>query len=115
MLFRLLLALAVVASCSRSQPSPAPAPQHATQAKDPAKARAMISAGALVLDVRTPDEYGEAHLAGATNVPVDEIETRLGVVATLAHDDIARLIVVYCAAGTRSARAKQVLDAAGYT
>ena len=68
-----------------------------------------------MLDVRTPDEFAEDHLANATNIPVDQVATRLSEVDCLVDGDKARAVVVYCAAGSRAARAKQVLDGAGYS
>ena len=113
MMKSLLVALVLAAGCSRSESPPPPA---ATQpaAKDPAKARELIAAGAIVLDVRTPDEYREGHVASATNIPVDDVDAHLADIAKLAPDK-AKPIVVYCAAGKRAARAKQRLEAAGYT
>ncbi len=63
--------------------------------------------GALVIDVRGPAEFAEGHVAGAVNVPVDELPARLG---ELPSD---RAVVVYCRSGARSARAAEVLRAAG--
>lgn len=76
----------------------------------------MIAAGgAVVLDVRTPEEFGDDHLPTATNVPVDDLANRLADVDRLAGGDKAKPIVVYCHAGGRAARAKHELEAAGYT
>lgn len=112
------IALVVAAGCSRSESS-APAGSSAsksstTSTKDPAKARELIAAGALVLDARTPDEYSDGHLPNATNVPVDDPNV-LADVGRLARGDKTRPIVVYCSAGSRAAREKQTLEKAGYT
>ena len=72
-------------------------------------ARAMVEKGALLVDVRTPEEYAEGHIPDAINVPVQELEARM---AELPKD---RPIVVYCRSGKRSARAASMLQAAGYT
>jgi rhodanese-related sulfurtransferase len=119
-----VVALALVAACSHSDdPAPPPAPPPAPAghvaetkpSKDPAKARQVIAAGgAVVLDVRTPEEFGD-HLPTATNVPVDDLPKRLAEVDHLAGGDKAKPIVVYCHAGGRAARAKRALEAAGYT
>ena len=121
MIERILCAAAIAASlagasCSRSDTSNPPAPTPIKPSKDPAKARELIAGGkAIVLDVRTPDEYGEDHIASAKNVPVDELDKRLAEVDKLVKSDKAQPVVVYCAAGQRAARAKQTLEAAGYT
>jgi len=119
MTYRWLFALVLAAACSKSDSAPPPPPGHITEAKpskDPAKAKQIIAAGgALVFDVRTPDEFGDDHLASATNLPVDDLPKRLADVDRLAGRDKAKPIVVYCHAGGRAARAKQALEAAGYT
>jgi len=112
--FTLLVALA--SGCSKSEsPPPSPAPAPSAASKDAAAARKMIEAGAVVLDVRTPAEYSEAHLPAATNIPVQQFSERIAEVEKLVGGDKARPIVVYCASGARSAKAKAQLDAAGYT
>ena len=120
-----LAVLALAAACSRSEAPPPPQPEpagHTAAAadphpkKDPAKARQLIAAGnAIVLDVRTPEEFGDGHLPVATNLPVDELPNRLGDVDKLAAGDKSKPIVVYCHAGSRAAKAKRALEAAGYT
>jgi phage shock protein E len=115
------LTFAVAAACSRSEPTqpPGSAPtQHAAPAtpvaKDPEKARALIDKGAVVVDVRSPDEFAGGHLPSAVNIPVDELPSRLAEVEKLVAGDKAKPIVVYCAAGGRAAVAKTALDDAGY-
>lgn len=64
---------------------------------------------ALLLDVRTPAEFAGGHAEGAINIAVQELSRRLGEVPS------DRPIVVYCAAGGRSASAAQMLAGAGRT
>jgi phage shock protein E len=115
---RLVLPLVLsFAACSKTE-SPAPPPATTTSAKpakDPEAARKMIAGGAVVVDVRTPDEFGEGHLPQATNIPIQDFAQRIAEVDALAGNDKARPIVVYCASGNRSGKAKQQLEAAGYT
>ncbi|MFP4600512.1 MAG: MFS transporter [Persicimonas sp.] len=62
----------------------------------------------LVVDVRSPEEYAEAHVDGAINVPLDEIEAHL--------DEFAarNLVVTVCnKGGGRSEQAASDLRAAG--
>lgn len=73
-----------------------------------AEARQLVRDGALLLDVRTPEEFSDRHVEGARNIPVDELPQRLG---ELPRD---RVVVVYCHSGARSARAAGVLRGAGY-
>lgn len=68
-----------------------------------------IKGGALIIDVRTADEYASGHYANAKNIPVDQVESRLS-----EFGDKERKIVVYCRSGGRSGRAKGILDANGF-
>lgn len=113
----LLAAVLALAACSKSSSdAPAPAASSAAAAKkDPAAARAMIAKGATVVDVRTPEEFAEAHLGSATNIPIDELPAKLDQVASLVGGDKDKPIVVYCSAGSRAKKAQQQLAAAGYT
>jgi len=75
----------------------------------PDKAKKMVEGGARLVDVRTPEEYGSGHLDGAVNIPVGELEGRLGEL-----EPKGKPVVVYCASGFRSARAARALAAAGF-
>lgn len=74
-----------------------------------AEAKALVKAGAVLVDVRTPEEFAAKHLDGAINIPVDDLEARK---AELPKD---KDVVLYCRSGARSARAKTLLASAGYT
>jgi len=114
---RILVCCILFAGCSKSEspPPPAPAATPTAKARDPEAARKLISEGAVVLDVRTPDEYAQEHLPSAVNIPVQDFSARIDEVAKLVANDKARPVVVYCAAGSRAAKAKAQLDAAGYS
>ena len=71
--------------------------------------RELVARGALLLDVRTPAEFQEAHLPTARNIPVQELPGRLHEVGSTDRD-----VVVYCRSGGRSAAASAILRAAGY-
>lgn len=74
-------------------------------------AHAKVAQGAFLLDVRSPGEFAEGHLAGAVNVPVNELEATLASLPV----DRNREIVVYCRSGMRSSRARAILLKAGYS
>lgn len=68
---------------------------------------ARLEAGAVLFDVREPDEYTEAHVGGAVLVPLATVP-----------DSIERFRVdgpvhVICRSGARSARAVEFLQAQG--
>lgn len=75
----------------------------------PESARRLVAEGAILLDVRTPEEFAAGHLEGAVNIPVHEVEARLGELP-----DRDKPVVVYCRSGRRSAQAKAVLERSGY-
>jgi phage shock protein E len=72
---------------------------------------AEIAKGAAVIDVRTPQEYDQGHLAMAVNIPYDEIGSRKQELPA----DKSRAIVLYCERGVRSGIAKRTLEGLGYT
>ena len=77
----------------------------------PVQAKEMIRSGALVVDVRSKEEFKSGHLEGALNVPHTEIEENL----SLFGADKDKQIVVYCRSGRRSGIAKEVLEKNGFT
>jgi rhodanese-related sulfurtransferase len=64
--------------------------------------------GAVVLDVRNPDEYEEGHIPGAKLIPLGELGAR--------QDEIpdGDPIYVVCAVGGRSLAATKAMVEAGY-
>ncbi len=67
--------------------------------------------GALLLDVRTREEFAAGHVTGAVNIPVQELDARLKELPEKKDQPI----VVYCRSGARSAKAAKLLQQAGYT
>lgn len=65
----------------------------------------------VILDVRTPEEYGEGHIPGAINVPNETIGT--DEIPEL--PELAQTILVYCRSGRRSKQAAEKLANLGYT
>src|SRR5919197_912932 len=63
-----------------------------------------------LLDVREQDEWDEGHIPDAVHIPRGNLESRVEV--TLPDRD--RPVLVYCAAGSRSAFAAKTLEELGY-
>lgn len=63
----------------------------------------------FIVDCRSASHYKEGHIAGALSIPMQNMNDRL--------DEIPKdkKILLYCNIGTASARAAQILTAAGYT
>jgi molybdopterin/thiamine biosynthesis adenylyltransferase/rhodanese-related sulfurtransferase len=67
--------------------------------------------GALVLDVREPDEYEQGAIPGALHIPRGQLESNV----EARVPDHATPLIVHCAGGTRSAFAAKTLQEMGYT
>ncbi len=78
---------------------------------DTSVAAEHIATGALVLDVREPDEYDEGALPGAIHIPRGHLEAQVEGKLLDRHAPV----VVYCAGGVRSAFAARTLAELGYT
>ena len=78
---------------------------------DTATAAERIAQGALVLDVREPDEYDQGALPNAIHLPRGHLEAQIEGKLLDKHAQV----VVYCAGGVRSAFAAKTLGDLGYT
>ena len=67
------------------------------------------TAGAVLLDVRTTEEYKMGHIPGSKNLPLQEIDKIAFVVS-----DYTTPLFVYCLSGARSGRAASILKKMGY-
>ena len=66
--------------------------------------------GAILLDVRTAEEYREGHIPKSINIPVQVIDKVRDLV-----DNKDTALFVYCHSGARSRRATEALARMGYT
>lgn len=67
----------------------------------------------LLIDVRTAEEYAEHHALGALHLPLDDIVAgQMGVLTEVEKNMPLRL---YCRSGNRSEKAKQALEAYGFS
>nr|WP_294894227.1 rhodanese-like domain-containing protein [uncultured Pedobacter sp.] len=69
----------------------------------------LLQRGAQLIDVRTKAEFQGGHIKGAINLPLQTL-----------HGDLAKLkkdkpVIACCASGMRSASAKSLLKAQGFT
>ena len=78
---------------------------------DVKQAQIMSQQGALLLDVREPEEYSAIHAPNAKLIPLGQLNSRLQEIA--AYKD--KPIVVMCRSGRRSAQAVSLLQEAGYS
>jgi len=62
-----------------------------------------------ILDVRTPQEYKEGHIANSQLVPLQALASNLSMV------DKSKTVLVYCRSGSRSVSASRILSDNGFT
>lgn len=73
------------------------------------EARRAQTEGALLLDVREPDEWVAGHIAGARLYPLPRLASDPQI-----DEALSRPIVAYCKVGARAERAAEILEACGY-
>ncbi|GGK94034.1 sulfurtransferase [Sphaerisporangium melleum] len=80
---------------------------------DAISARSLIAANpdVLVVDVRTPAEFETAHIDGAINLPLDQVDAHL---RRIVSDAGGRMLLI-CQSGNRAERAHRALIGAGMT
>jgi len=61
----------------------------------------------VLIDVRTPEEYNEAHIPGSVLMPLDTLENVKKLPEGGRH-------IIYCRSGKRSLKAVEILSAKGF-
>lgn len=69
----------------------------------------LIANGAVVIDVRTRQEFAGGHVKGSINIPLDVLTSRLKEIPR------NKPVITCCASGMRSASAQSILLNKGYT
>ena len=64
---------------------------------------------AIIIDVRTPGEYRDGHIPGVVNIPLDELEKRIGEIPK------DKKVVLICRTGNRSAQGTKLLRSKGFS
>ncbi len=100
-----ILVMVTAAGCSSNGPT------YKQISQDEAMQMMQDETDYLIVDVRRPDEFAEAHIAGAINVPnegiTDEMPEEL--------PDPDQILLIYCRTGNRSKEASRKLADIGYT
>lgn len=71
--------------------------------------KTLLKQGAQIIDVRTKAEFQQGHIKGAVNIPLNNLSNHY---ARMKKD---APIITCCASGMRSAQAKSILTANGFT
>lgn len=119
------LSLAIGVSCTANSGSSVPQAEQTLQEQtdqavlkdmSPSELEELLKSGeklegAVLVDVRTAEEFASGHLKGAINIPLQDIEANVGKVEE--YKD--RKIILYCRSGNRSGQAGELLVANGFT
>jgi rhodanese-related sulfurtransferase len=70
--------------------------------------KALKENGAIIIDVRTPQEFDHGHIQGSKNIPLDKIQREVKSIKNM-----NKPIITVCKSGARSGMAKSILKSAG--
>jgi phage shock protein E len=70
---------------------------------------ALMTQGAQIIDVRTPAEFRRGNIKGSLNLPLDSLQRQLHKI------EKGKPVITCCRSGARSASAKRMLKAHGYS
>jgi len=70
----------------------------------------LINKGALVIDVRKPEEFGQGHIVNARNVPLDRVQQDDDAI----NKQKSKILLAVCSDGATSGRAAGHLRKSGY-
>ena len=105
---QIILGLSLVSSLSACGSSQQQSKKTETTTQtSPSSLKSLRNDGAMLLDVRTPEEFAAGSVDGAVNIPLNELEGRLAEVKDQKH------IIVFCQSGNRSGKAIKILEANG--
>jgi rhodanese-related sulfurtransferase len=76
--------------------------------KDNSAILQAMEKGAVIIDVRTPNEFRQGHIRGSKNIPVNEIRSKVEMIRKW-----NKPVITVCLSGGRSSAAKTVLASAG--
>jgi len=103
--FLLLVSLSLLSMTACKQ---APAGVTTLQPADVAAQQSAASAGPVLIDVRSAEEFAAGHIPGALNIPYQEIAERISEV------EAPNGVALYCMKGPRAKRGEAALLEAGY-
>ncbi|MEO6612343.1 MAG: rhodanese-like domain-containing protein [Chitinophagaceae bacterium] len=70
--------------------------------------REALKKGAMVIDVRTPNEFDQGHVSDSINIPLDRIALNAARIK-----EMQTPVIFCCASGARSSQAVQVMKTKG--
>jgi phage shock protein E len=100
---------------TRVDPASVPMTKRLPDKDIPLAKRLIAEERAIVLDVRSLEEWDTGHLEGAILVPHTELASRMDEVVDAAGGEFGRPVVIYCRSGRRADLARTALEAQGFT
>lgn len=70
--------------------------------------KALVEAGAMIIDVRTPQEFDAGHIKDSKNIPLQNFQKYIPELKKS-----GKPIITVCRSGSRSGMAKSILKSAG--
>ena len=67
-----------------------------------------LKKGAVIIDVRTPNEFDQGRVADSINIPVDRIP-----INAIRIKEMSRPVIFCCSSGSRSGQAVSIMKAKG--
>ena len=68
----------------------------------------LVANGAVLLDVRTPQEFGQGHVDNAINIPLQVLGGEVAKIKAM-----GKPVIVHCLSGGRAGSAKSMLEGQG--
>jgi rhodanese-related sulfurtransferase len=68
----------------------------------------LVDNGAIIIDVRTPQEFDRGNIKGSKNIPLDRIQKEAASIKKM-----GKPVITVCKSGARSGMAKSILKGAG--
>ena len=70
--------------------------------------KSLVDNGALILDVRSPQEFASGHIDGSVNMPLDKVNSQGSFLGKS-----GKPVITCCRSGVRSGMAKEILKKSG--
>ena len=70
--------------------------------------RALVESGAMIIDVRSPQEFDAGHVKNSKNIPLQTIQKAIPELKKS-----GKAVITVCRSGSRSGMAKSILKSAG--
>ena len=70
--------------------------------------RQLVKDGAIIIDVRTPDEFASGHISGSQNIPLHQLQSSISKLQAK-----KKAVITVCRSGARSGMANKLLQKHG--